>query len=321
MTLCLFTVRGLRPGRVEAAEVLGDLAGRDLSRGTVAKRGDEQARGDSGPAPVRLTRLREQPAVVAQRGRLGSLLVLEVDEPLRGQLSEAEAAAPALGGVALEVGLRCERTASRPAGGISSHTCKFVIDWPETVFSRAAKADWARQSCRVGQGSWRRLASSTRWRAVRPANVLLGETRQLLRILVAFTRPTLGRASIMSKTLAVSRYSGGSSSRALMDSLPALRSRLSCDRVVRTSFALLSALRRWSGLRLGVAECSSGELWIGEVRSGLRTTGGSPRHARGSIERRAPPLPARRVPRSLIVESDFVPDARLPASPREVIKT
>ena len=56
-----------------------------------------------------------------------------------------------------------------------------------------------------GSGGYRarRLASSVRWRSVRPPKVLLGKTRQLCRILVAFTRPYLGSASSMSNTFAV----------------------------------------------------------------------------------------------------------------------
>ena len=42
--------------------------------------------------------------------------------------------------------------------------------------------------------------------------VLLGEMRQCVRIRFTFTRPYFGTASSRSKTLAVSRYSGGSSS-------------------------------------------------------------------------------------------------------------
>ena len=38
-------------------------------------------------------------------------------------------------------------------------------------------------------------ASSMRWRSLRPPNVVPGETRQLCGILVAFTRPCLGRAN------------------------------------------------------------------------------------------------------------------------------
>ena len=56
--------------------------------------------------------------------------------------------------------------------------------------------------------------------------------------------PDLGEASTMSKTFAVSRYGGGSSSSAPIDTLRALRSRLSCARSARTSFALPSAFMR-----------------------------------------------------------------------------
>ncbi len=56
-----------------------------------------------------------------------------------------------------------------------------------------------------------------------------------------FTRPYLGTASSMSKTFAVSTYSGGSSSSAWMLALPAFRSFLSLARAVRMSFARLSA--------------------------------------------------------------------------------
>ena len=54
--------------------------------------------------------------------------------------------------------------------------------------------------------------SSERWRSERPPIVLLGAIRQWTRILLTFTRPYFGTASSMSKTLAVSTYSGGSSS-------------------------------------------------------------------------------------------------------------
>ena len=42
--------------------------------------------------------------------------------------------------------------------------------------------------------------------------VLLGEMRHWARTLLTFTRPYFGTASSMSKTFAVSTYSGGSSS-------------------------------------------------------------------------------------------------------------
>jgi hypothetical protein len=44
----------------------------------------------------------------------------------------------------------------------------------------------------AGGYRFRRPTSSARWRSLRPPNVLLGETRQPFRILVAFTLPTLG---------------------------------------------------------------------------------------------------------------------------------
>jgi hypothetical protein len=109
----------------------------------------------------------------------------------------------------------------------------------------------------IGGYRSRRPASSARWRSLRPPNVLLGEIRQLCRLLVAFTLPTLRSASSMSKTFAVSSHGGGSSSSAAIDTLPALRSRLSCARSARISLALRSASMRWSGLRAGVARCSS----------------------------------------------------------------
>ena len=55
--------------------------------------------------------------------------------------------------------------------------------------------------------------------------VLLGEMRQWVRMRFTFTRPYFGTASSRSKTLAVSRYSGGSSSSPWICARPALRSR------------------------------------------------------------------------------------------------
>ena len=57
----------------------------------------------------------------------------------------------------------------------------------------------------------RRLISSVRWRWERPPIVFDGEIRHWFRIRLALTRPYLGTARSMSKTLAVNRYSGGSS--------------------------------------------------------------------------------------------------------------
>src|SRR3954465_12967794 len=97
------------------------------------------------------------------------------------------------------------------------------------------------------------LTSSVRWRCERPPIVLLGEIRHWTRTLLTFTRPYFGTASSMSKTLAVSTYSGGSSSRSWMLRRPAFRSRLSWARAVRISLARLRASIRWSRERSGAA--------------------------------------------------------------------
>src|SRR5437660_10428371 len=65
--------------------------------------------------------------------------------------------------------------------------------------------------------------------------------RQWARILLTFTRPYLGTASSMSKTLAVSTYSGGSSSNVWIESRPDFRSRFSCARWMRIWLALARA--------------------------------------------------------------------------------
>src|SRR3954462_11713113 len=96
--------------------------------------------------------------------------------------------------------------------------------------------------------------------------VLDGETRQTWRTLLTFTRPYLGTASSMSKTLAVSMYSGGSSSSTWMLARPAFRSRLSAARLVRISFARWSASMRWTRERSGAA--------VGGLAGGFRAGGG-----------------------------------------------
>ena len=103
-----------------------------------------------------------------------------------------------------------------------------------------------------GAGSARAAArrSSVRWRSERPPIVLLGEMRHCCRILLAFTRPYFGTASSMSKTFAVSTYSGGSSSSVWIDTRPALRSRLSWARRVRIC---VRALERVHALDAGSA--------------------------------------------------------------------
>ena len=92
-----------------------------------------------------------------------------------------------------------------------------------------------------------------------------GEIRQVWRILLAFTRPYFGTAKSMSKTLAVSRNSGGLSRSWWIDTRPAFRSRLSCARRVRMTFAFWRASIRWLRLRSGAAVCLVGELAAGDI--------------------------------------------------------
>src|SRR5579872_2359182 len=84
--------------------------------------------------------------------------------------------------------------------------------------------------------------------------VLLGAMRQWARILLTLTRPYLGTASSMSKTLAVSTYSGGASSSEWIERRPDFRSRLSWARWMRIWFALASASMRWLSDRSGAVE-------------------------------------------------------------------
>src|SRR5207237_2583167 len=83
--------------------------------------------------------------------------------------------------------------------------------------------------------------------------VLLGEIRHCVRIRFTFTRPYFGTARRRSKTLAVCRYSGGSSSNPWIWVRPALRSLLRLARRVRISLARLRASIRWVSDRSGAA--------------------------------------------------------------------
>src|SRR6478609_7895733 len=87
--------------------------------------------------------------------------------------------------------------------------------------------------------------------------------RHWTRTLLAFTRPYFGTARSMSKTLAVSRYDGGSSSSLWIETLPAFRSRLSCARAVLILFARSSASIRWFKERSGAAEGLGGVFVAG----------------------------------------------------------
>ena len=121
--------------------------------------------------------------------------------------------------------------------------------------------------------------SSARWRSDKPPIVFDGEIRHWLRIRFVFTRPYFGTASSMSKTLAVSTYSGGSSSSAWMLALPAFRSFFSFARAVRMSLARLSASIRWSSERSGAAA---------EVLTGAGIWAASIAAARGRARPRTP---------------------------------
>src|SRR4051812_7297299 len=118
--------------------------------------------------------------------------------------------------------------------------------------------------------------SSLRCRSDRPPIVLLGEMRQCVRILLTFTRPYLGTASRRSNTLAVSRYSGGSSSIPWIWVRPALSSRLRRARRVRISLARLSASIRCASERSGArpADCPLGGDWGAAGMGGDHTYGG-----------------------------------------------
>src|SRR4051795_9741428 len=75
--------------------------------------------------------------------------------------------------------------------------------------------------------------------------------RHCWRILLTLTRPYFGTARSMSKTLAVSRYSGGLVNSAWIEARPPLRSLLSLARRVRMSLARWSASIRWVRERSG----------------------------------------------------------------------
>src|SRR5215207_8226085 len=126
------------------------------------------------------------------------------------------------------------------------------------------------------------LTSSVRWRCESPPIVLLGEIRHWTSTLFTFTRPYFGTASSMSKTLAVSTYSGGSSRRSWMLTREDFRSRLSCARRVRISLARLSASIRWVRERSGVATGDLGGIFVAGGMGGESTSrarGGKPKAA------------------------------------------
>src|SRR6202789_3064337 len=101
--------------------------------------------------------------------------------------------------------------------------------------------------------------------------VLLGAMRQWARILLTLTRPYLGTASSMSKTLAVSTYSGGSSSSEWIERRQDLRSRFSWARCMRIWFARASASILWLSDRSGAVEAFADVVPVAGVMGGEST--------------------------------------------------
>src|SRR6478672_4522348 len=106
--------------------------------------------------------------------------------------------------------------------------------------------------------------------------------RHCVRIRLTLTRPYFGTASSRSNTLAVSRYSGGSSSRPWMLTRPAFRSRLRLARRVRMSLARFSASILWVSDRSGAGPRSVAVSALGGVWETVGT-GGIYTHHRPSV--------------------------------------
>src|SRR5947209_2401242 len=123
--------------------------------------------------------------------------------------------------------------------------------------------------------------SSLRWRSESPPIVLLGAIRQCERILLTFTRPYFGTARSMSKTLAVSTYSGGSSSSEWIERRPAFRWRWSGGRLMRISLARASASILWLSDRSGAVD-------VFDVGPVAVTMGGESTHPGASIKKKRP---------------------------------
>src|SRR3981081_2596839 len=113
--------------------------------------------------------------------------------------------------------------------------------------------------------------SSLRCRSERPPMVCVGAIRQGERILLTFTRPYFGTASSMSKTFAVSTYSGGSSSSEWIERRPDLRSRLSCARSIRIWLALASASILWFKDRSGAVDVFEDVVLVAVTMGGEST--------------------------------------------------
>ena len=105
--------------------------------------------------------------------------------------------------------------------------------------------------------------ASTRARcagAGEPADRLARGDAAAARTLLTFTRPYFGTASSMSKTFAVSTYSGGSRSRSWIEVAPGLEIALELGAAGANVFARWSASMRWMKVRSGAA--TSGLLGV-----------------------------------------------------------
>ena len=126
---------------------------------------------------------------------------------------------------------RGRRDAESSSSGMRSRSARISVPLPTPEGPVMTKTRATRGRSAPSGGASRR--ARLRWRSERPPIVLLGEIRHCCRTLLTFTRPYFGTARSMSKTLAVSTYSGGSSRSSWIDTRPPLRSRLSCARRVR----------------------------------------------------------------------------------------
>src|SRR3954471_17212056 len=116
--------------------------------------------------------------------------------------------------------------------------------------------------------------------------VFEGEMRHSCKTLFTFTRPYFGTAGSRSKTFAEWTYSGGSSSRSWMLTLPAFRSRLSVARLVRISFARWSASMRWTRERSGAAVVGLAGVFVAGGMGGESTAlGAADKVLRANISR------------------------------------
>ena len=142
-----------------------------------------------------------------------------------------------------------------------------------------------------GAGQRRKNSTSeTRWRLLRPMTAFEWAIPQRLSARSAFTGPMPGKARSRSRTIAVCAHAGGSLSTSGNPTRPARRSRFSCAREQRTSFAWASACNRRSGIH--VEQVARGSCT--RHRSRLYASPARPPSAdRGTFPNTVPPRRAR----------------------------